>query len=67
MEQGLGHLFITSISSHFFNKTDYEQDLFKNVIVGIEKINLKMLAGEALEKFLPIKSIARFLNDYNFA
>ena len=32
-EQGLGHLFITSSSSHFFNKTDFEQYLF-NVEIG---------------------------------
>ena len=25
MEKNLGHLFITSSSSHFFNKTDFEQ------------------------------------------
>ena len=28
VEKGLGHLFITSNSSHFFNKTDFEQCLF---------------------------------------
>ena len=27
MEQGFGHLFVTSSSSHFFNKTDLEQYL----------------------------------------
>ena len=29
VEKGLGYLFITSSSSHFFNKTDFEQYLFK--------------------------------------
>ena len=28
VEKGLGHVFITSSSSHFFNKTDFEQYLF---------------------------------------
>ena len=28
IEQGLGHLLITSSSFHFFNKTDLEQYLF---------------------------------------
>ena len=30
VEKGLGHLFITSNSSHFFNKTDFEQYLFQS-------------------------------------
>ena len=29
MEKGLGHLFITSSSSNFFNKTDFEHFLFR--------------------------------------
>ena len=29
VEKGLGHLFITSSSAHFFNKTDFEHYLFK--------------------------------------
>ena len=32
VEKGLGHLFITSSSSHFFNKTDFPQYLFKYCI-----------------------------------
>ena len=28
VEKGLGHLFITSSSSHFFNKTNFEQYMF---------------------------------------
>ena len=28
--QGLSHLFITSNTSHFFNKIDFEQFLFVN-------------------------------------
>ena len=28
VQQGLGRLFITTSSSHFFNKTNYEQHLF---------------------------------------
>ena len=32
VEKGLGHLFIISSSSHFFNKTDFEQYLFKKVV-----------------------------------
>ena len=31
-KKGLGHLFITSSSSHFFNKTDFEQYLFKRAV-----------------------------------
>ena len=31
VEQGLGYHFITSISSHFFNKTDLEQQLFNKL------------------------------------
>ena len=31
-EQGLGHFFITSSSSRFFNKTDFEKHLFKLAI-----------------------------------
>ena len=31
LEQGLGHLLITSTSSHFFNKTDLEQYLFNYI------------------------------------
>ena len=31
MEQGLGHLFITSSSSHFHNKTDLEQCRSKSI------------------------------------
>ena len=30
VEEGLGHLFITSTSSYFFNKTDFEQSLYDN-------------------------------------
>ena len=29
VEKGLGHLFITSRCSHFFNKIDFEQYLLK--------------------------------------
>ena len=29
VEKGLGHLFSISSSSHFFNKTDFKQYLFK--------------------------------------
>ena len=32
LKQDLGHFFITSSSSHFFNKTDFEQFLIKNVV-----------------------------------
>ena len=32
MEKALGHLFITSSSSHFFNKTDFELHFFKKDI-----------------------------------
>ena len=36
VEKGLRHLFITSNSSHFFNKTDFELYLFnKNAIVTV--------------------------------
>ena len=36
VEKGLGHLFITSNSSHFFNKTDFKQCLCtKNAIVTV--------------------------------
>ena len=41
MEQVLGHLFTTSSSSHFFNKTNFKQDLFSaqtNTGVGTKKI-----------------------------
>ena len=31
-EKRFGHLFITSSCSHFFNKTDFEQYLFKNIL-----------------------------------
>ena len=31
MEKSLGHLFVTSSSSYFFNKTDFERYLYKNV------------------------------------
>ena len=31
VEQGLGHLFIASSSSHFFNKTDFERYLLKKL------------------------------------
>ena len=34
-EQGLGHLFITSSSPHFFNKTDLEQHLSKATVWNI--------------------------------
>ena len=35
-EKGLGYLFVTSNSSHFFNKTDFEQYLFnENAIVTV--------------------------------
>ena len=30
VEKGLGHPIISSSSSHFFHKTDFEQYLFKN-------------------------------------
>ena len=30
-EQDMGHFFITSSSSHFLNKTDFEQYLFKGL------------------------------------
>ena len=29
MEQDLGHLFLTSSNSHFFNKTDFKQYIFQ--------------------------------------
>ena len=36
VEKSLGHLFITSNSSHFFNKTDFMQYLFnENAIVTV--------------------------------
>ena len=34
VEKGLGHLFITSGSSHFFNKTHFEQYLLFSVSNG---------------------------------
>ena len=35
-KKGLGHFFITSRSSHFFSKTDFEQCLFnENAIVTV--------------------------------
>ena len=33
-EKHLGHLFIISSSSHFFNKTDFELYLFKKLVLG---------------------------------
>ena len=30
VELGLGHLFVTSSSTHLFNKTDHEQCLYNN-------------------------------------
>ena len=44
-EHGLGHLFITSCSSHFFNKTDLEQNL---CILGIYKDALAYLVFTSL-------------------
>ena len=39
MEKGLGYLFVISNSSHFFNKTDFEQYLCnENAIVTVRKI-----------------------------
>ena len=32
MEKGLGHIFVTFRSAHFYNKADFEQHLFKFVI-----------------------------------
>ena len=32
MEKGFGHLLITLSSSHFFNETDFERYLFKEMI-----------------------------------
>ena len=38
-EKTFGHLLITSNSSHFFNKTDFEQYFFKeNAIVTVRQI-----------------------------
>ena len=34
-ENGLGHLFITSSSSYFLNKTDFELHLSKNKFVKV--------------------------------
>ena len=39
MEQGLGHLSITSSSSHFFNKTDLEQYLSKLKIKSFRNVD----------------------------
>ena len=41
VENGFGHLFITSSSSHFFNKTDFEQYLLsKNAIITVRGADL---------------------------
>ena len=37
MEKGLGHLFISSTSSNFFNKTDFEQYLFEKAKICIRQ------------------------------
>ena len=34
VEQGLGNLFVASSSSHFFNKTDFEQYLFEMTVTS---------------------------------
>ena len=36
VEKGLGTLFITSSISHFFNKTDFKQYLFKKLGTQVE-------------------------------
>ena len=55
VEKGLRHLFVTSSSSHFFNKTDFEQYLFnENAIVTI------------LPQFCPISTLAGMNLDHEF-
>ena len=48
-EKSLGHILIPSRSSHFFNKTDFEQYLFKpfknedllNVLLNVQRVASK--------------------------
>ena len=52
VEQGLGHLFIASSSSHFFNKTDFERYLLKKLRPNYQKFyaifSLLSLVAQAL-------------------
>ena len=41
-EKYLGHFFVTSSSSHFFNKIDFEQYLFNNTVREVSKLRVKM-------------------------
>ena len=50
MEKGLGHFFVTSSSSHFFNKTDFEQYVFNvNETFGELLIEITV-SGEAVKE-----------------
>ena len=43
MAKGLGHLFVTLNSSHFFNETDFEQYLlYENAIVAVRYIAVNL-------------------------
>ena len=58
-EKYLGHLVITSSSSHFFNKTDFEQYLFKELAntfsnVGPDPVPSLRGGGEAGSPYPPI-------------
>ena len=54
MEKGLEHLFITSRSSHFFNKTDFEQYLFNPILrglydeKGLDAVDCRMIASPGI-------------------
>ena len=43
-ENGLGHFFISSSSSHFFNATDFGQHLFKMTVSLIDPPKLRLFS-----------------------
>ena len=51
VEQGLGHLFITTSDSHFFSKTNLKQHIFKNK----NAIKIIQIYCKCLEKLICVK------------
>ena len=55
VKQGLGHLFITTSDSHFFNKINLKQHLFKNK----NTIKIIQIYCKCLEKLIFVKITIR--------
>ena len=61
MEKGLGHFFITSRCSHFVNKTDFEQFLFKgNEVDKFQILDSNLFS--AMYQLIQLVIFSTFLN-----